>query len=547
MATVAQHIRRNAASERPALLFEESSYSHREVVQAAAVRAGLLLDRRPSGPFHVGVLLDNVPEAILWLEAAALVGATIVGINSTRRGAELSRDIRHTDCGAIVTDQAGSQLLDGLDLDMPQWVVDRPEYAQLLAPYADAGLPDVDVRPEDLYVLIFTSGTTSAPKAAMCSQGRMAGIGESASSSMSITADDVAYNAMPWFHSNALYVWFITSVVTGGTMAMRKRFSASGFLPDIRKFGATYFNYVGKPLEYVLATPPGPEDADNRLRFAIGNEANDQDIEAFSRRFGVAIRDGFGSTEMGITITRTPDMPIGSLGRAPDDNTLVMHPATGEECPRARFDGAGRLVNADEAVGEFVNKAGLARFEGYYNNDEANAERRRNGWYWSGDLGYRDEQGFFYFAGRGYDWLRVDGENFSAAPIERILLRHPDILLAAAYAVPDPHVGDRVMVALELKPGAVFAADAFDAFLDQQTDLGTKWRPRFVRVAKRFPLTHTNKIQKRELRRQRWETTDPVWWKPDRDGPYRRLTTADAAVLRDEFDRAGRAHVLEAV
>jgi fatty-acyl-CoA synthase len=224
-----------------------------------------------------------------------------------------------------------------------------------------------------------------------------------------------------------------------------------------------------------------------------------------------------------------------------------MNPATGEECPRAHFDAAGRLLNADDAVGEFVNKAGLARFEGYYNNDEANAQRRRNGWYWSGDLGYRDAQGFFYFAGRGYDWLRVDGENFSAAPIERILLRHPDILLAAAYAVPDAHVGDQVMVAIELKPGAVFAPDAFDAFLGQQPDLGTKWRPRFVRVARSLPLTHTNKIKKRELRRERWETPEPVWWRPDRDGPYRRLDRADAAALHDEFERAGRAHLLDAV
>ena len=547
MGTVAQYIRRNAASDHLALLFEDQRYSHRQVVQAAAARGALLLDERPAGPFHVGVLLDNVPEAIFWLQAAALVGATVVGINSTRRGAELARDITHADCGLIVTDTAGVELLDGLDLGMPRWVVDTPEYAALLAPYADAPLPDVEIRDDDRYVLIFTSGTTSAPKAAVCSQGRMVGIGAGAVERMGITEDDVSYNAMPWFHSNALYVSYATWVVSGGVLAMRRRFSASGFLPDVRKFGATYFNYVGKPLEYVLATPATPDDADNQLRFAIGNEANEHDIEEFGRRFGVKINDGFGSTEMGISIVRTPDMPSGSLGRAPDDNTLVMNPETGEECPRGRFDSTGRLLNADEAIGEFVNKVGLQRFEGYYNNDEANAERRRNGWYWSGDLGYRDRDGFFYFAGRGYDWLRVDGENFSAAPIERILQRHPDVLLAAAYAVPDAHVGDQVMVAIELKPGAVFDPVGFDAFLGQQADLGTKWLPRFVRVAERFPLTHTNKIKKRDLRRERWETTDPIWWKPDRAGGYRRFTDGDAKEINAEFERAGRAQLLDAV
>ena len=136
MGTVAQYIRRNAASDHLALLFEDQRYSHRQVVQAAAARGTLLLDERPADPFHVGVLLDNVPEAIFWLQAAALVGATVVGINSTRRGAELARDITHADCGLIVTDTAGVELLDGLDLGMPRWVVETPEYAELLAPYA---------------------------------------------------------------------------------------------------------------------------------------------------------------------------------------------------------------------------------------------------------------------------------------------------------------------------------------------------------------------------------------------------------------------------
>jgi fatty-acyl-CoA synthase len=547
MGTVAQYIRRNAASERVALLFEDERYTHRQVAQAAATRAAVLLDHRPPDPFHVGVLLENIPEAIFWLEAAALAGATIVGINSTRRGAELARDISHADCRLIVTDGAGMELLAGLDLAIPCWVVDSPEYADLVAPYHDVPLPEVEVADDDRFVLIFTSGTTNAPKAACCSQGRMMGIGAGAVERMGITEDDVSYNAMPWFHSNALYVSFATWVASGGVLSMRRRFSASGFLPDVRKFGATYFNYVGKPLEYVLATPPTPDDADNQLRFAIGNEANEHDIEAFSQRFGVKINDGFGSTEMGISIVRTPDMPAGSLGRAPDDNTLVMDPATDDECPRAHFDATGKLLNADEAIGEFVNKVGLQRFEGYYNNDEANNERRRNGWYWSGDLGYRDEDGFFYFAGRGYDWLRVDGENFSAAPIERILQRHPDVLLAAAYAVPDPHVGDQVMVAVELKPGAVFDPEAFDGFLDEQADLGTKWRPRFVRVAASFPLTHTNKIKKRDLRREHWETTDPIWWKPNRDAGYRPFSDSDAKELNAEFEQAGRAQLLDAV
>ena len=155
---------------------------------------------------------------------------------------------------------------------------------------------------------------------------------------------------------------------------------------------------------------------------------------------------------------RTPDTPPGALGRAPE-GTVVLDPATGTECPPARFDDRGRLLNAEEAIGELVSKAGGAGFEGYWRNGEAETARLREGWYWTGDLAYRDDAGFFYFAGRDHDWLRVDGENFASAPIERILQRHPDIVLASVYAVPDPVVGDQVMAAVQLRPGV----DALDA------------------------------------------------------------------------------------
>ena len=133
-----------------------------------------------------------------------------------------------------------------------------------------------------------------------------------------------------------------------------------------------------------------------------------------------------------------------------------------------------------------MSKAGGAGFEGYWRNGEAETARLREGWYWTGDLAYRDDAGFFYFAGRDHDWLRVDGENFASAPIERILQRHADIVLASVYAVPDPVVGDQVMAAVQLRPGVdALDAEELAAFLAAQGDLGTKWSPRFVRMSAR--------------------------------------------------------------
>jgi fatty-acyl-CoA synthase len=548
MPTIAELVRARAGDERPALLFEDESWSYDDYVSACAQRAALLAELRRPGPFHVGVLLDNVPEFAMWLGAAAVAGAVVVGVNPTRRGAELARDITHTECQLLVTERCYAPLLDGLDTGVAAdrvLVTDSDAYAGVIEAHRGAALPDVDVAESDLYLLLFTSGTSGAPKACLCSQGRLAGIGVTLSSMVGLDDGDVCYIAMPMFHSNALMAGWAPALAGGSTCALRRKFSASGFLPDVRKFGVTYFNYVGKPLSYVLATAERPDDADNPLRLVFGNEGADLDIDRFSKRFGVPVIDSYGSTEGGAVVQRVPDMPSGALGRG-REGVAVFDPETGSETPPARFDADGRLLNPDDAIGELVNRLGAAGFEGYWNNDEANLARVHDGIYWTGDLAYRDDQDFIYFAGRDYDWLRVDGENFSAAPVERILARHPDVVLTAVYAVPDPDVGDRVMAALQLRPGAAFDPDAFAAFLHAQPDLGTKWTPRFVRIAERLPVTETSKVLKRVLRRQRWETGDPVWWRPEKGSSYRRLTAADVDALRAEFAARGRQPVLEA-
>jgi fatty-acyl-CoA synthase len=548
MPTVAELVRARAGDEHPAILFEDSSWSYAEYVAACAERAALLAELRRPGPFHVGVLLDNVPEFAMWLGAAAVTGAVVVGINPTRRGKELGRDITHTDCQLIVTEDRHAPLLAGLEMGVDDdrvLVVESAAHADDLERHRGEGLPKVDVNESDLYLLLFTSGTSGAPKACLCSQGRLARIGVTLSSMIGLGPDDVCYLAMPMFHSNALMAGWIGALAGGATVALRRKFSASGFLPDVRKFGVTYFNYVGKPLSYILATPEQPDDDDNTLRLVFGNEAADLDIERFSRRFGVPVIDSYGSTEGGAIVQRSPDMPPGALGRG-GEGVTVLDSDTGEETPPARFDAEGRLLNPDEAIGELVNRLGAAGFEGYWKNDEANAARIHDGIYWTGDLAYRDEQGFIYFAGRDYDWLRVDGENFSAAPIERILARHPDVVLAAVYAVPDPDVGDRVMAALQLRGGRSFDPDDFAAFLSAQPDLGTKWSPRFVRITETMPVTETSKVLKRVLRRERWECDDALWWQPEKGGPYRPMSHADVDALRQEFAARGHERVLEA-
>ncbi len=546
--TTADLLLARSDDDRPALMFEDEVVTWSELLQHGADRAALALSLRDEGtPFHIAVLLENEPEYLYWIVAAALSGAAIVGVNHTRRGAELRNDIEHTDCQLLVTSSTLEGLLDGFDSGLDgdrRLVVDGSNYQSRLAPFVQSDLAEVrqPVKAEDALFLLFTSGSTGAPKAVVCSQGRFAKISGTVPTNFGLDESDTFYNSMPMFHGNALMASWAVSLGTGGPWVTRRKFSASNFLADVQKYRATYFNYVGRSLAYILATPEGPNDRDNDLKFAFGTEATERDMAEFSRRFGCNFSESYGSSEGPIVIAKTPDTPAQALGRPREGDVAVVDPETGVECPRAEFGEDGELLNS-EAIGELVRRDGASLFEGYYNNPEASSQRLRDGWYWSDDLAYCDHDGFMYFAGRGADWLRVDSENFSAAPLERIIARHPAVLVSAVFPVPDAQTGDQVMTAIELVPGTTLTPDELDTFLNDQPDLGTKWAPRFVRLVESMPLTGSNKIDKKPLRAERWNTEagdDPVWWRPTRPDPLRVMTDADCQELSDEFERNGR-------
>jgi fatty-acyl-CoA synthase len=474
--------------------FEDSFTSWRNHIKhGAAVAAALRARLDPGRPPHVGVLLQNTPFFSAVLVAAGLTGIVPVGLNPVRRGAALARDVTHADCQVVLADSASAATLGDVDhID-----VDSAEWAAELAVHKDAPVVTRDADPSDLFMLIYTSGTSGEPRAVKCSQGKVAIAGVTMTQRFSLGPTDVCYVSMPLFHSNAVLVGWAVALGSRGSLVLRHKFSASQFLPDVRRYGATYANYVGKPLSYVLATPERPDDADNPLRAVYGNEGAPGDIERFARRFGTVVQDGFGSTEGGVNISRTPDTPPGALGPLPE-GIEIIDVDTGQSCPPG-------------VTGELVNVSDAGRFEGYYNDPEADAERMRGGVYHSGDLAYRDENGYAYFAGRLGDWLRVDGENLGTAPIERILLRHPDIVEVAVYGIPAPDVGDRVMAALVLAEGADFDADKFRVFLAAQPDLGPKQWPSFVRISAVLPRTETFKVLKRQLSAEGIECDDPVW------------------------------------
>ncbi|GAA4980345.1 fatty-acyl-CoA synthase [Nonomuraea thailandensis] len=575
--TLASLLLARAEDDRPGLVYEGRVWSWREHV-AACRAAGDRLSARGAGT-HVGVLSENVPELVVLIGGAALAGHVVVALNPTRSVDELIRDARATDVDLVLADGSCGGIARAVSEALGVTALPLASEAPCAAPRTAAreAVPEGAVRaagagpdPGGLVMLIFTSGTSGRPRAVRITQRKLAVPGSSLAALL--TPDDAVYCSMPLFHSGALMAAYAPAVASGAALVVRQRFSASGLLPDIRRYGCTYLHYVGKALSYVLATPEQPGDADNPLRIAFGNEGSAVAVRRFGERFGCLVIDAFGSTETAISLTPDPAGPPGCLGRLPE-GVRILDPFTARPCPPARIED-GRLLNPDEAIGELVNTGGLGLFEGYYNDPDADAERIRDGAFWSGDLAYQDAGGYVFFAGRGTERLRVDGENLAVAPIEAALREFGGVVEAAVYPVPDPAAGDQVMAALVLEGAAgaqtaavsaagsgaagaevagsgaagaaasgAFDPGAFAAFLASRRDLGAKSLPRFVRLCRELPQTASHKVIKRHLARDAWRTTDPVWVRGP-DG-LRLLTEADVKGIEEEFVRHGRQHLLE--
>lgn len=522
--TVQQLLRERADSEGVAVKYDGRTWTWREHLDDAATQAAALIGiADPDRPLHVGVLLGNTPDMLTAMAAAGLGGYVVCGINNTRRGDALARDIARADCQIVVTDADHQELLDGVELPgVRLLVIGSAEWDELMAQAGEL-TPHREVGATDTYMLIFTSGTSGDPKAVKMMHAMVLLAGAALAGRYELTAEDVCYLSMPLFHSNAVLAGWSVALNSGAAMAPAL-FTATRFIDDIRRYGATYMNYVGKPLAYILASAERPDDIDNPLRVAFGNEASDRDIAEFATRFGCEVWDGFGSTENAVTVTREDGCPPGSIGKG-FPGVAIYKSETLTECETAQFDEHGALANGDDAIGELVNTQGAGMFAGYYNDEDATDKRMRHGMFWSGDLAYRDADGWIYLAGRTADWMRVDGENMTSAPIERILIRLPAISRVAVYPVPDEYVGDQVMAAIVLQDQATLTPVEFGEFLSGQPDLSPKAWPRHVWIADDLPSTATNKVLKRELVAMGTESAGRTLWV--REGRRYRAVSAE--------------------
>jgi len=577
------------AADRVFLRQHERNLTYRQFRDESTRTAHMLLGRLgavdEARPGNIAILLDNHLELATIYGACGIAGLTLFGINTGLRGDTLAGVVNSSRSRVLIVDQRYAEEIEHVRgqlgtvaaeniLVLPTTGDDLDAGRDFLACLDSEGgdgsrdFPDVEVKPEQNLMVIYTSGTTGLPKGINNNHLKLCAVGMTVATRMELGRKDVGYACMPLFHSNSMFIGMMPAFWVGGSLGMRERFSASNFVPDILEYGVSYWNYVGEPVHYVLdhLRKQYGDDQDrlraevtnhpnNRMRIAVGNGASPPDIDRFIDWLGLEeMFELYGSTEAAISTFRRIKDPRGSVGEIEDSAVTILAPAGGE-CPPAQVDSDGKILNYEDAVGEICRVApDSSLFQGYYDNPKANNDKFRDGVYHSGDLGHvllHDGKRYLYFDGRTDDWIRKDGENFSALQVARLLCEHPDVTLAAAYGVPCVVSDELVMAAVKMREGTEFDPQKFFDFCDKQINNGgmdRKWFPDFIRVVDDFEYTGTQKILVRNLKTVHFDPariTNPLYWRQRGDTSFKRFSHDEYAHLREAFQAAERLTLIE--
>lgn len=455
---------------------------------------------------RVLVMLPNCVEFIeAWLAINSL-GAVIVPVNTGYKGSFLEHVANNAAAKLVVVD-AG--FLAGVLASKPRLVAletvvlvgqSEPDEAPGLTiiPFGTlrdaADKPvDVEVKGSDLAAIVYTSGTTGTSKGVLIPHAHLYLNPHVYLDQLGVRADDIFYSCLPLFHTNALGLQVYGALIAGCTVHVAPRFSASAWLSDIRRAGATVTNLLGVMADFVLRQPPSEHDIDNALRIATAVPMTAGLRRSFEGRFGVKLINLYGSTEANCPIYQPRDevIPEGSCGRVVQDwyECRIANPQNDEELPDGEV---GELLIRPLAPNGFM--------AGYNGQPEETVAAWRNLWFHTGDALRRDADGYFYFIDRIKDSIRRRGENISSHEVESVVLEHPSVAEVAAVGIRSPFDDheQEVKICVVLKPGETVEAETIhNHCIARMPDFAV---PRFIEFFSALPKTPTEKIQKRELR-----------------------------------------------
>ena len=494
--------------DRPLVSFGAASWSHRDLPRLAAARAATLRDSGVRRGDRVALMLTNRIELLEVVVACGWLGAAAVPINTAAMGPQIAYVLHDSAARLVVIEGAFAPRLATAELAGAAleavWVVgeaaDDPSLPQGVASRAWTPLPDVGdaptmspveppILPSDTLAILYTSGTTGPAKGVVCPHAHYHWWGVHSADVLGVGPGDVLCTTLPLFHINALNT-FAQASLAGARVAFETRFSASAFWPTMHEREATVVYLLGAMVPILLAQPPRATERDHRVRIGLGPGVPASAAATFRERTGIALVEGYGSTETNFVIASSPERSrAGAMGWL-----------------RPGF--AARVVDAHDAdlapgeAGELVLRADdpLAFSRGYFGRPEATAAAWRDGWFHTGDRVVRDGDGCFRFVDRIKDAIRRRGENISSYEVEQVLQSHPAVAAVAVYPVRSELAEDEVMAALVARDGETLDPAEVARFC--ATRLPYFAIPRFIDVVTDLPRTENGKVQKYKLREQ---------------------------------------------
>ncbi len=496
-----------ASSDRTFVEIGGTAYSYRDFRNGALRTAALFRSLGVQRGDRVCLFMPNCVEYLYcWFGLSAL-GAISVPVNTAYRRDETAYILNNAEAVALVTDPSLSDVA-GAAADLAPGIRHRilrggePAGAGWTsfqnAFNAAEPLPDApEVSPDDVSMLVYTSGTTGNPKGVMVTHRMYVAAGQGFAHWTQATSDDRFFTCLPFYHANIQYYSTMGALAAGAALVIVDRFSASRFWGQVREARATVVNFIGMMMPVLAKNPPSPGDADNTVRLFYGSPSFAPEFLAeFQERFATSIIVGFGMTE---TCYGTIEA-IGEVRRAGSSGRPRQHPDW-------RFENQVRIADAEtgqhvgpNTVGEITIK-NPALMPGYWRNDEQNRETLRDGWLYTGDLGWVDEDEFLYFVDRKKDIIRRRGENISSQEVENVIKANPSVLDCAVLSVPSELGEDEVKAYVTPRSG--FTVNPEEIVYWCAENLAYFKVPRYWEVRDELPRTPSLRVRKDVLRQER--------------------------------------------
>ena len=485
------------------LIYEDKEFTFRQMDENANRVANFLLTLGAGKSKGVAIIMSNCPQYLDVYIGSQKIGMYSIPINTSLRGDSLLYILNHSDAEFIVIDEEFLDVYKKIEDKIEKGktvIVNRSPAAGSQAlpkgmlPLSHAydqppNKPNMKYDKDDICFILYTSGTTGLPKGVMYRYAKTTLKLLSLPANALYKKSDILYTSLPLFHGNALWLCVTQAMHRGCRVVLARKFSASKFWDEMRKYKVTEFNTIGAMIPILMKQPPQENDHINNVRFTLSAACPVDDWEKFEKRFGIKIFEAYGSVDGGgKSIMNLGNAPVGSIGK-PAPNTVYR-----------LVDNEGNYV-PDGTPGQLIFESkGKKKSVEYFKNEKASNDKLKDGWIHTGDLVRRDKNGYLYFVGRNAEFMRIKGENVSAYEVEHTIQKHPSVLEAAVYAVPSELAEDEIMACVSLVDGHTLKeADLIETLKE---DLAKFAVPRFVKIVKEFPKTETQRIIKKELEKK---------------------------------------------